>query len=348
MNAAAAPRSFLDGLDSEARDLLLSVSTPVSFMAGSTLVRHGESARGAYVLREGIVEAVVTLPGGESLTVAKLGPGGVFGEMALIDLGTCTATVRATTPVDGWFVANEDFRAVVSQRQPAAIRLQHAVTLILAEKLAALNAQLLACAAAEDRPARDAAQGIDPLANTPRTRTAPFDAPGFLPRLPFFERFSAEEIDEVASRASYLEVPRGAGIFAANTPAASAFIVVRGAAEIAAIRAGRERRVAVLGPGQLIGYLSVLRECPHTSFAFAREAALLLDIPSAAFRELYFGPSRASAHLRHAVHRGLLASMGRTNRSLTRLLSQAKLDSPRSAAPLEAALGGQIIAAAAD
>ncbi len=345
MTAAAAPRSFLDGLDAEARELLLSVSTPISFVAGSTLVRHGDPARGAYVLRDGTVEAVVTLPGGESLTVARLGPGSVFGEMALIDLGTCTATVRAMGPVDGWFVANEDFRALVSQRQPAAIRLQHAVTLILAEKLAALNAQLLACAAPEDRAARDAATGIDPLARVARTRNAPFDAASFLPRLPFFERFSADEIDEVASHASYLEARRGAGIFAAGTPAASAFILVRGATEIVAIRAGRERRVAIVGPGQLIGYLSVLRECPHTSFAFARESSLLLDLPAQAFRPLYFGPSRACALLRQAVQRSLLASMGRTNRSLTRLLSQAKLDSPRSAAPLEAALHGQIIAA---
>ena len=346
MSATTAPCSFLDGLDREERELLLSVSTPVSFLAGSTLVRHGETARGAYVLRQGDVEAVVTLPGGESLTVAKLGPGCVFGEMALIDLGTCTATVRATTPVDGWFVANEDFRALVSQRHPAAIRLQHAVTLILAEKLAALNAQLLACAAPEDRAARDAVMGIDPLAKIPRSRTAAFDAASFLPRLAFFERFSADEIDEVVCRASYVEVPRGHAIFAENTPCASAFLVVRGAAEIAAIRDDRERRVAVVGPGQLIGYLSVLRERPHTSFAFARESSLMLDIPAASFRELYFGQSRACALLRHAVQRSLLASMGRTNRSLTRLLSQAKLDSSRSGAPLEAALHGQIIAAA--
>src|SRR3954468_8925236 len=104
---SSAPRSFLEGLDDEARDLLMSVAAPISFTPGSTLVRHGDPARGAYVLREGSVEANVTLPGGEMLTVARLGPGGVFGEMALIELGTCTATVRATSHVDGWFIAHE-------------------------------------------------------------------------------------------------------------------------------------------------------------------------------------------------------------------------------------------------
>src|SRR6187200_522204 len=161
---STAARSFLEGLDDEARELLMSVAAPISFTVGSTLVRHGDPARGAYVLRQGSVEANVTLPGGETLTVARLGAGGVFGEMSLVEQGTCTATVRATAPVDGWFVASEDFRALVSRRQPAATRLQHALTLTLAEKLAALNAQLRDCAAPEDRPARGASAGIDPLA----------------------------------------------------------------------------------------------------------------------------------------------------------------------------------------
>jgi len=344
---ASTPDSFLQSLDPQARELLLSAATPVSFMAGATLVRHGETARGAYVVRQGSVEAEVTLPGGEKLIVARLGAGSVFGEMALIELGTCTATVRATTSVDGWFVSHDDFRALVSQRNPAAVGLQHAVTLMLAEKLAALNVQLLACAAPEDRPVRAAAApGVDPLAGVQRSRHSPFAAAAFLPRLPFFDRFSEDEIDEVAAHASYVEVSRGKAIFAAKTPAASAFIVVRGAAEVLAVQGDRERRVAISGPGQLIGFLGVLRDRPHTSFAFARESALLLDLPAAAFRSLYFGDGRVSTRLRAAVQRSLLASMGRTNRALTRLLSQAKLaESTRVEKTLETALHGQLTTA---
>jgi len=339
--------SFLESLDPESRELLLSVSNPVSFTKGATLVRHGELARGAYVLRAGDVEAVVTLPGGESLTVAKLGAGGVFGEMALIELGTCTATVRALSNVDGWFIAHEDFRALVSQRDPAALRLQHAVTLILAEKLATLNARLIECPAPEDRAARVVVPGADPLAAVPRSRKAPFDVAGFLSRLPLFEHFSADEIDEAVAAAFYLELPRGDAIFAARTEAKSAFVIVRGAAEIVAVRGSTERRVAVLGPGQLLGYLSVLQEREHSTFAFAREGSLLLEWPAAEFRGLYFGPGRASTRLRQAVHRGILAAIGRTNRALTRLISQAKLDaSRRASAELEAAYHGQLTTAA--
>jgi CRP-like cAMP-binding protein len=338
--------SFLETLEPDARDLLLSVARPVSFAAGATLVRHGESARGAFVLRAGAADAVVTLPGGESLTVATLDAGGMFGEMALIELGTCTATVIATAPVEGWFIAHEDFRALVSQCQPVALRLQHAVTVALADKLAALNAQLLACSADEDRPARAFVAG-DPLAAAPRLPKPPFAAAAFLPHLPLFERFAADEVEELAARGSWVEAARGQAIFVAGEQACAAFAVVRGAVEVVAVRAGRERRVAVLGPGQLLGFLSVLGNAHHSTHAFARESALLLEFPGDVFRELYFGGSRASARLRHAVQASLLAAMARTNRALTRLISLAKLDaSHRGDAGLEAAYHGQLTTAA--
>ena len=339
---------FLQALDPESRDLLLSVAAPVSYVAGATLVRHGEAARGAYLLRVGTAEAVVTLPGGESLAVGRIEAGGIFGEMALVEAGTCMATIRATSHVDGWFIANEDFRALASQRNPAAIRVQHALTLALAEKLAALNAQLLACPAPEDRPARAVTNGIDPLAPVQRTRRVSFAAGAFLPRLPFFERFSAGEIDEIASAAAYVELPRGHAIFAALAPAQNAFLVVRGAAEILSIAGERERRIAIVGPGQLLGYVGVLRERPHASHAFAREAVVLLDFPAGIFRSLYFGTSRASALLRHGVQRSLLGALERTNRSLSRLLSQGKLAaSARQGRQLEKALRERLAETAA-
>lgn len=335
--------TFFDSLDAEAREQLIAVSRPVSFIAGAILVRHGEPASGAYVIRKGTAEAVVTLPGGESLTVARLGDGAIFGEMALIELGTCTATVRATSSVDGWFVAHEDFRAFVSQCQPAAIRLQHAVTVILAARIAALNVQVLSNPAQGDRPARTPLPG-DPLEGVARLRRAAFDATGFLPRLPVFQRFSPEEIDELVSFAAYLDLPRGHGVFSAGNAAAAAFIVVRGAVEILGRTVGQcERRIALLGPGQLVGYLAVLREAVHSSDAYTREGSVLLEFPAASFRELYFGTSRASARLRNAVQVSLLGSMARTNRALARLISQAKLDaSHKDDVHLEAAYHSQL------
>ena len=338
-------RPFLDRLDEAARTLLLSVARPVSFAKGARLVRHGEEARGAWVLGSGSAEATVVLPGGELLSVAKVGPGEIFGEMALCERGSCTATVTATADIDGWFVGRDDFRALVAQRNAAAADVQHAVTLALSDKLRALNARVLEVEEPGDKPAAKP-DGEDPLAGVQRLRRAPFDVRPFLPLLPFFEGFDESEIDEVLSVSSFLELPRGHAVFGAGQASAAAFVVLRGAVEVVAVRAGRERRMAVLGPGQLVGYLGLLEGSAYGSAARAREKSLLLEIARNDFEMIYFVASSASTKVHRAIQRSLLASLARTNRHLTRLISLARLrGAGKQGDSLESALSGQIVAA---
>ena len=336
---------FLERLDDEARKLLLAVARPVSYAKGARLVRHGETARGAYVLGSGSAEAAVMLPGGEKLVVATLGAGAVFGETSLLERSTCTATVSASEKVEGWFIERDDFRSLVAQRVSAALRVQHAVTLVLSDKLRALNAKVLEIPSAEDRPRKPGSEpDCDPLANVERLKKASFDYEPFLPLLPVFEGFDALEIEEVLEASRVLELPRGHGVFAAGLPSQACFIVARGAVEIRARHGRRERRMAVLGPGQLLGYMSALEHGVHGSDALVREPAILLEIPRAAFDALYHGTRPVSTRLRRVIQRSLLSSLAQTNRHLTRLISLARLrGADREGDALEKALG-QIVA----
>jgi CRP-like cAMP-binding protein len=339
--------SFLDRLDAEARALLLAVARPVACEKGARLVRHGEAARGAYVLREGAAEAVVTLPGGEKLTVARLEAGGVFGEMALVERGTCTATVSATAKVDGWFIERDDFRSLVAQRVPAALRVQHAVTLALAEKVRQLNARVLEVPTPEDKPLPSADRESDPLAGVKRSKQASFDFKPFLAHLPFFEGLDPADIDEILASASLLELPSGHAVFRAGHTGAAVFVVVRGAVEIHGRHERRSRRIAVRGPGQLLGYMSALEKRPHAFDAVVREHALLLEIPRATFEKNYFAATPLSSKLHRFIEKSLLLSLAESNRHLARLISQARLrGADKEGNELEKAIGGQIIAAA--
>jgi CRP-like cAMP-binding protein len=336
---------FLERLDDEARRLVLAVARPVSYARGTRLVRHGEPARGAYVLTTGSAQAMVILPGGERLSVATLGAGAMFGETSLLERSTCTATVSARENIEGWFIERDDFRALVAQRVPAALRVQHAVTLALSDKLRALNARVLEVPAPGDKMSTRPSDEPDPLAGVERLKKASFDYRPFLALLPLFEGFEEDEIAEVLSAASCLELPAGHKLFAAGQPSSACFAVVRGAVEIRARHAKRERRMAVLGPGQLLGYMSALEHGVHGSDAVVREQALILEIARAGFDSLYHGARPASTKLRRVIQRSLLASLGQTNRHLTRLMSLARLrgDAAEGDA-LEKALGGQIVA----
>jgi len=318
---------------------LLPISRALSFKRGERLVRQGEGSRGAFVIRSGRAAAEVALPGGGMLAVAEFGAGDVFGEMALVERGVCSATVSAITDVEAAFVEREDFRALVASRDASALEVQRALTNVLAGKLRTLNAKVRSFPSAEDRTPSDA-----PTVDLAQAKAPAFDWRAFLPLLRFFEGFDRREIDEVVAIARPLELPRGAWIFAAGEPATSCLLVVRGAIEVLARNGRLERRVAIAGPGELVGYLAALDNAKHAASARARERTTLLELPAERFGTLYGSGSRTSVRLQHAIHASLLRSLTRTNHLLARLISHARLtDAARQAAELESALHGQIV-----
>lgn len=322
---------------------LLAIARPVSFPKGAQLARQGEASRGAYLIRVGEAEAQVALPGGGRVVVAQLGQGAMFGEMALIERGICMASVVARADIDGWFVARDDFRALVASRDPAALELQRQITRVLAAKLRALNAKVREHPAAEHRPVVALSRTVT-LSESKEAKEPCFDWRAFLPILPFFEGFDADGVDELVAGSRAFELPRGAGVFSAGDPPAACYVVVRGALEIFVADRVHQRRVAIAGPGELVGYLAVLDEAAHGAAARVREDACLLELKAARFLELYNGDSGLSVRFQHAIHKSLLRALARTNTQLTRLISHARLTAARGEVlELEKALHGQIV-----
>lgn len=67
-----------------------------TFAPGTTIVREGESGDAAYIIESGRCQ-VTKLVGGEELFLREMGPGDVFGEMAILARSPRTATVTALT-----------------------------------------------------------------------------------------------------------------------------------------------------------------------------------------------------------------------------------------------------------
>jgi len=318
---------------------LRTIARAFSFPRGARLVRQGEPARGAFFVGAGSVTAEVALPGGGMLAVAELGAGDMFGEMALIERGVCSASVMAKSDVQGWFVERDDFRALVASRDADALEMQRAITRVLAGKVRALNAKVREHPAEEDRPAR-----AEPHVDLSQLAEPSFDWRAFLPLLRFFEGFDRDEILELAARGRAIAAPRGTWLFAAGDPADACFLVVRGAVEVLSRQGALERRVALGGPGELVGYLAALEREKHAASARVREHAALLVFPAAAFIQVYEDRSGLSVRLQHAIHGTLLRSLARTNSQLTRLISAARLrGADGEGRALEAARGSQMV-----
>ena len=80
-----------------------------SYEFGDLLVRQGEPADAFYVLISGRARVVKADQNGNEIVLATLKPGDSFGEAALSERGTRTATVRCSTAVEALRLARADF-----------------------------------------------------------------------------------------------------------------------------------------------------------------------------------------------------------------------------------------------
>jgi CRP-like cAMP-binding protein len=89
---------LFDGLSPTEVQAIAGVCQEKRYRAGETITRQGDEGDHLFVVCEGFVEVSLSgpEPGADSRAVVHLGRGQIFGEMALVDQGPRSATVRST------------------------------------------------------------------------------------------------------------------------------------------------------------------------------------------------------------------------------------------------------------
>src|SRR5687768_8342725 len=111
--------SVLDGLEilkllpDDARRLVVGSFVPASYGFGELIVSEGEAADAFYVIVSGAARVLRRGDRGEEVSLGSLGPGDTFGEIALLEGGDRTATVRASGEVEALKLDRAIFGAVV-------------------------------------------------------------------------------------------------------------------------------------------------------------------------------------------------------------------------------------------
>jgi CRP-like cAMP-binding protein len=103
-----------------------------AFPANRTIIKEGDSGVSMYVVLRGKVAVSV-----RSVIVERIGPGGVVGEMALVDASARAATAIAETDCDLLAIRRDDFLELVKTKPEFAVSLLKAI----AERLAHMTAQ---------------------------------------------------------------------------------------------------------------------------------------------------------------------------------------------------------------
>jgi CRP-like cAMP-binding protein len=117
-------------LDDKTVDRLAGEFIERHFPEGTAIATEGVDGLNFFIVATG--EADVSIRGE---VVGKLGPGGSFGEVALVDKSARSATVTATTPMVAYALPVWSFRPLVEQRPELAWKLLE----ILAERLRQAN-----------------------------------------------------------------------------------------------------------------------------------------------------------------------------------------------------------------
>jgi CRP-like cAMP-binding protein len=105
---------------------------PQIFPAGRTIMREGDAGTAMYIVMRGRV--VVSI---KSFVVDTVGPGGTFGEMALVDGAARSATAVANTECQLLMINRADFLTLVKTKPGFAISLLKTI----ADRLRAMTAQ---------------------------------------------------------------------------------------------------------------------------------------------------------------------------------------------------------------
>ena len=114
-------------------DLFRNEENTQLFAAGQKIFSEGEAGDMMYVVVEGQVDLLV-----KGKLVEEVGSGGVFGEMALIDTGTRSATAIAKTDCKLAPITEKRFQFLVQQTPKFALQLMR----IIADRLRRMDSRL--------------------------------------------------------------------------------------------------------------------------------------------------------------------------------------------------------------
>jgi CRP/FNR family transcriptional regulator len=119
-------------------DKIALVAVPRSYPAGSAILREGDPGDTCYVLRSGRARVVRQHADGRAITLTNLGPGEIFGELAMFGGEVRSATVEAIDDVQAIAILAGDLKRLLNEHPEIAVKLLGA----LAERLRETNARI--------------------------------------------------------------------------------------------------------------------------------------------------------------------------------------------------------------
>src|SRR5215212_9173173 len=110
-----------------------SVAIPRAYPKGVRVFHEGDHSDACYIVRSGDLRVTREHSDGRAIALATLGPGDIFGELAMLDGGTRSASVETLSDADLLALPASDVRRVIAAHGDIAAKLIVAITRRLRE-----------------------------------------------------------------------------------------------------------------------------------------------------------------------------------------------------------------------
>jgi CRP-like cAMP-binding protein len=117
------------------------LAVPRTFEPGQVVFREGDSSDTCYIVRTGHARAVRSHGDGRTITLARFGPGDIFGELAMFEDERRSATVEAVEPTEVVALLGPDMRRLMVEHPGISQRLAIALGRRLRESNERLSRQ---------------------------------------------------------------------------------------------------------------------------------------------------------------------------------------------------------------
>lgn len=125
-------------LEAEELERFSRVAVPRSFPAGTRVFHEGDRSDACYIVREGSFRVTREHSDGRAITLATLGPGEVFGELAMLDGDTRSASAEALSDGELLALPATDVRSLLARHPELSVKLVAA----LVRRLRAANERI--------------------------------------------------------------------------------------------------------------------------------------------------------------------------------------------------------------
>jgi CRP/FNR family transcriptional regulator, cyclic AMP receptor protein len=282
---------------------------------GEILWRQGDDAREMVFIVEGGLSSSLHVPGDRVVEVRRSGPGEMVGEVALLDDGGHTMSVRVTETATVLALGRLEFAALLARQDSSAFRLKRSLASLFTSRLRNQLrnlAQSLGGDVAGPR-AEDVARTFAELSycGAPDSK--------YVRRMATFHDFDSLALWGFLTSGRYAECPAGRTLLAEGAPSTACYLTINGAVEKVLLRGERRIRVGLAGPGKTFGYEGLIDGSPSPVTAITRERALLLVLPRGPFAQLFNGEDAVSRVFLDVIQRELVEMLRQTLRQHARL-----------------------------